>query len=203
MPTHNNSPSQELSGRGRPRSAEVHSRILDTTLELLAEAGFEKLSIEMIARRSGVGKSSIYRRWSNKDELVVDALERLKPVMPAPGEGSIREVIFNLASSFAHNMDNPLGRQMLSLLISTLSGNTQISDSYWQKHSLPKTRELGTLLEQYRQRDSLKAGVNLETVSEMVLSFVMFQLLLKPSPTNLDADLRTAIDIILKGIQQQ
>lgn len=189
--------------RGRPRSQEVHTNILNTTLALLAEFGFEKISIEMIAQRAGVGKSSIYRRWSSKEELVVDALERLKPAIPPSTQGEIHEVMFELARGFAHNMNNPLGRQMLSLLISTLAGSSQVSESYWTKHSLPKTKEITTLFDQYLEQSSLRTNANLEVASELLIGYVMFQLLLKPASTDLDTELQASIDIILNGVRNK
>lgn len=65
--------------RGRPRSAEAHQSILVATLKLLAEHGYAGLSIEGVAAEAGVGKTTIYRRWENKGELVADAIALLRP----------------------------------------------------------------------------------------------------------------------------
>jgi len=67
-------PEQGIRKPGRPRSAQAHKAILDATLELLAEEGFHGLSIEAVAAKAGVGKTTIYRRWPSKDELVMDAI---------------------------------------------------------------------------------------------------------------------------------
>ncbi|WP_414589293.1 TetR/AcrR family transcriptional regulator [Scytonema sp. PCC 10023] len=60
---------------GRPRSTQSHQAILQATLELLAEVGFERMSMNAIATRAGVGKPIIYRRYKSKEELVADAIE--------------------------------------------------------------------------------------------------------------------------------
>ena len=62
---------------GRPRSAQAHRAILDATIELFVESGYEGLSIEGVAARAGVGKTTIYRRWSSKEDLIVDAIGEL------------------------------------------------------------------------------------------------------------------------------
>ncbi|MFE4454482.1 TetR/AcrR family transcriptional regulator [Streptomyces sp. NPDC056796] len=69
--------------RGRPRSAAVERAILDAVVHLL-EAGetLDGLSIERIARTAGVGKATIYRRWSGKEELFVDVLRDIEPADP-------------------------------------------------------------------------------------------------------------------------
>lgn len=59
---------------GRPRSAEIDRAVLEAALDLLVERGYAGLSIEGVAARAEVGKAAIYRRWSTKAELVVDAL---------------------------------------------------------------------------------------------------------------------------------
>ncbi|HEU4429507.1 MAG TPA: helix-turn-helix domain-containing protein, partial [Myxococcota bacterium] len=62
---------------GRPRSGEAHRAILDATLELLQEVGFSALTMEGVASRAGVGKATIYRRWTSKLPLVVEAFGQL------------------------------------------------------------------------------------------------------------------------------
>ena len=60
----------------RPRSAKSHRAILKATLELLGKVGFETMSIEAISARAGVGKTTIYRRYNSKEELVADQYRR-------------------------------------------------------------------------------------------------------------------------------
>jgi len=60
---------------GRPRSEESHQAILHAALQELAADGFAGMSIEGVAARAGVGKTTIYRRWSNKEALVLEAMQ--------------------------------------------------------------------------------------------------------------------------------
>ena len=66
---------QERKAPGRPRSARADEAIIEAVLDLLAEGTpFDALSIEAVAARAGVGKATIYRRWSNKEALLFDAV---------------------------------------------------------------------------------------------------------------------------------
>jgi AcrR family transcriptional regulator len=76
-------------GRGRPRSEEAHRAILAAVIELLPEHGLKGLTIEAVAARAGVGKTTIYRRWRTKNELVLEAIEQLRPPGPPPDTGSL------------------------------------------------------------------------------------------------------------------
>lgn len=195
--------SEKTFQRGRPRSSDVDKSILDATLALLAEVGVERISMETIAAKAGVGKSSIYRRWNNKDELILAALEQLKPEFNISVKGKLDDVLFELSRNFTEQMNNPLGKQMLSLLMSTLSSNSQISESYWENHSLPKTKEISNLLQKYIEEENIRKEVNLDLVSEFLIGFIIYQLLLKPSTTDLQSHIRAGIDMILNGIKEK
>src|SRR5262245_46506888 len=73
---------------GRPRNATAHEAILDAALTLFIEQGFEGMSVEAVASRGGVGKATIYRRWSSKEEVVIDAVTRVfaEPITPDTGD---------------------------------------------------------------------------------------------------------------------
>src|SRR5271169_1750741 len=67
---------------GRPRSEQAEQAIIEATLDLFAEQGFEGVCVEAVAARAGVGKATIYRRWPNKEELLLAALGSIKSPIP-------------------------------------------------------------------------------------------------------------------------
>jgi AcrR family transcriptional regulator len=96
--------------RGRPRSEKAQEAILDATLALLAETGLTGLTVEGVAARAGVGKATIYRRWSSKLPLVLDAITTLPELrVPTTGtlRGDIRQIIHELVKALRQS---PLGR---------------------------------------------------------------------------------------------
>jgi AcrR family transcriptional regulator len=83
---------------GRPRSERAEKAIIEATLDLLVEeAGVAGMTIEAVAARAGVGKTTIYRRWANKEALIVDVLATLKEPLPALAGGSARDDLITLA----------------------------------------------------------------------------------------------------------
>ena len=70
---------------GLPRSEQAEQAIIEATLDLFAEEGFEGVCVEAVAARAGVGKATIYRRWPNKEELLLAAFSSLKSPFPSRG----------------------------------------------------------------------------------------------------------------------
>jgi AcrR family transcriptional regulator len=82
---------------GRPRSERAEKAIIEATLDLLVEeAGVAGVTIEAVAARARVGKTTIYRRWANKEALIVDALATLKEPVPSLAGRSARDDLITL-----------------------------------------------------------------------------------------------------------
>src|SRR5215813_8798742 len=87
----------ERKAPGRPRSARADGAIIEAVLDLLAEGTpAEAISIEAVATKAGVGKATIYRRWSNKEALLVDAVATLKGDPPKISGESVRDDLVTL-----------------------------------------------------------------------------------------------------------
>ncbi|MGP6170047.1 TetR/AcrR family transcriptional regulator [Microbacterium sp. A196] len=88
--------------RGRPRDPEVDRSILFAALELLGELGYDRLTIEGVAARSGTGKASIYRRWTGKPELILDAVRLLEESFTStpPDTGNLRDDLIAVIPQF-------------------------------------------------------------------------------------------------------
>ena len=122
---------------GRPRSKASHQAMLKAALELLSEVGFETMSIEAIATRAGVGKTTIYRRYSSKDELVADAIESIREEELIPDTGNLWSDLDALIENAAQITLTPLGRQAVAMIISSASSNPGFAKIYWEKYLQP------------------------------------------------------------------
>lgn len=96
------------------RSARVRARVLEATLEELVEAGYGALSVESIARRAGVHKTTVYRRWPTRESLIKDALvERSEVVAPLPDTGSLREDLERFGAGMVAGITDPQYRAII------------------------------------------------------------------------------------------
>jgi AcrR family transcriptional regulator len=92
---------------GRPRSAEADAAIMDATRATLVEVGWAKLTMGHVAARAGVAKTTLYRRWANKGELVVHAVADLFDELELPDRGSLRADVEGVVLSFAKMLERP------------------------------------------------------------------------------------------------
>ena len=93
----------ESAARVQPpgRGPKVRAAVLAATLAELADTGYAALTIENIARRAGVHKTTIYRRWTDRESLVADVLgERIALGFPIPDTGSVQDDLRQLAQAF-------------------------------------------------------------------------------------------------------
>ena len=102
--------------RVQGRSARVVEDVLAAVVEELGRVGYMALRFEDVAARSGVNKTTIYRRWPTKRELVVAALERTSEDPPSIDTGSLREDLLGLLRDFAVRVQTPLGRGVTRMI---------------------------------------------------------------------------------------
>ncbi|MFJ8534800.1 TetR/AcrR family transcriptional regulator [Streptomyces sp. NPDC093591] len=102
---------------GRPRSAAAAPAILAATREALVEVGWSKLTLGDVATRAGVAKTTLYRRWSGKNELVVDAVAELFDELELPDSGSLAADIEGVVLQFAAILARPEAKSGLMAVV--------------------------------------------------------------------------------------
>lgn len=103
---------------GRPRSAAADTAILEATRAVLAELGWSGLSMGDVAARAGVAKTTLYRRWAGKNELVVDAVAVLFDGLELPDRGSLAADVEGVVRQFAALLARPEARTALMAVVS-------------------------------------------------------------------------------------
>lgn len=114
---------------GRPRSADADRAIIDATLDLLIEAGVAALAVEQVAARAGVGKATIYRRWPNKEALILDALSALDEPLPELPGTSVRDDLVVIAQVMGRR-NGPLTSRLYAWMVAEGSRNPEIARTY-------------------------------------------------------------------------
>jgi AcrR family transcriptional regulator len=102
---------------GRPRSAQADLAILDATRAALVALGWGKLTMSDVAARAGVAKTTLYRRWANKHDLVVDAVAVLFDELELPDRGSLRADVEGVVLQFAALLERPEAKTALMAVV--------------------------------------------------------------------------------------
>ncbi|GAA2627619.1 TetR/AcrR family transcriptional regulator [Streptomyces vastus] len=102
---------------GRPRSVTADVAILAATRAALVELGWSKLTLGDVATRAGVAKTTLYRRWAGKNELVVDAVAALFDELEIPDRGSLAADIEGVVLQFAAILARPEAKSGLMAVV--------------------------------------------------------------------------------------
>jgi AcrR family transcriptional regulator len=112
------------------RSARVREAILDAALSELIDGGYAALSVEAVAARAGVNKTTIYRRWPTLDDLLVDALmEWSHDALPAMDTGSVETDLLALGGQLADVLNAGVGRQVVALVLTAGLRSAQLRET--------------------------------------------------------------------------
>lgn len=166
--------------RGRPRSATAHQAILDAALGELRERGYAALTIEGIAGRAGVGKQTIYRWWSSKADVVLDAvLDLASTRIIVPDEGSLSDdLVAFLRATFRQRGERPVLIGLMAEAILDPTFATQFRDRFL----FSRRAALRSILQRAVERGEVAAELDLELLIDVVYGVLWYRLLLDHAP---------------------
>jgi AcrR family transcriptional regulator len=185
------------------RSERSKQAILDATRELLGEEGGVKaLTIEAVAARSGVAKTTIYRRWRDKWELALDAaMIDILPTFDDPVDvGDTRKELITFVNSAVRTLGSkPYGPAMQGL-VSEVATDPQLRGVYRNCVVNPRIRQLQAVIKRGIERGDLRADTDPRLVQELLIGTIYFRLLFSGPP--IDRKLATRlVDAILDGLR--
>jgi AcrR family transcriptional regulator len=183
---------------GRPRSVRSHQAMLQATLELLAEVGFDVMSIEAIAARAGIGKTTIYRRYSSKAELVADAIESIREEMVIPDTGNLHGDIDALIQNAAQITLSPIGRKTVAMIIGSAASNDRFARIYWTKYLQPRRQAFAIVIERAKARKEISIDLDSDLVFDTMSAIMLYALIFQPTSESWEDYVRRALSLLLK-----
>ena len=183
---------------GRPRCPTTHQAILDAANNLLDEIGFTNMSLEGIAARAGVGKATIYRRWSNKASVVMDAfLAATAKEIAFPNTSSAREDIRRQMRSVVKVLNGPRGRT-IATLIGVVQSDNELAEAFRTRFVAVRRGEAKAVVQRGIANGEFKPDMDLESVLDCLYGPLYFRLLIgheKASAKYADQ----LVDLVLRG----
>ncbi|MCW2770215.1 MAG: TetR/AcrR family transcriptional regulator [Aeromicrobium sp.] len=167
--------------RGRPRDPGRDEAIIDASIDVLVRDGYDRLSMEGVAAAAGVGKATVYRRWSSKAELVIDAMASLKPAIDTIDTGSLEGDIELLTAASCSPHSQRLFEVMVSIC-SALPREPELLEAFQTRFTEPRIARTTRVLERARDRGELGAEVDIAMAANLVPSLMLQRALMTGRP---------------------
>lgn len=163
---------------GRPRSEQARKAILSTTLKILAESGFPELTIEDVADRASVGKTTVYRWWPNKGALIADAFAHSTGrKLRFPDTGSVRTDMSQQMQQLIKVFRSRRGR-IVSAMIAAGQGDEEIIAAFRDRFMMPRRREAYATLRRGILRGELSADLDLDLLLDSLYGPIYMRFLI-------------------------
>jgi AcrR family transcriptional regulator len=181
----------------RPRVDGVReAEILEATLQVLAEVGYDRLTMDAVALRGKASKATLYRRWNGKVALVIDALLSRKGLHESPDTGTLRGDLLATFCGEGGLTDHSAVATFASVL-TAISRDAEFAAAFREKVIGPKAAVGREIFERARARGELKEGVDLDLLSPALAGICLHRLFLMGLPPDQELIRRVVDQIIL------
>jgi EmrB/QacA subfamily drug resistance transporter len=184
--------------RGRPRNEACTGEIMIAALELVAEVGIAGLTMDGVAARAGVGKATIYRRWSSKEALMLDAWMSCVRAPVVPDTGNLRDDLVAVLTGFDRPLSERDLQRIFPQMIAAAKVNPDVADAY-KTFIAGRRRPLATVLQRGVERGDIDPTVDLDVVYDLLVAPMLFRWLVTDASIDEDVTDRL-ITIVLRGI---
>jgi len=170
---------------GRKRDHSRDPEILDAALEVLAECGYDGMTVEMVAARAKAGKATLYRRWASKNELVIDAVACMKraDLEHLPDTGTLRgDLVGLIKPRTIEEAEKKL--QIMAGLSSMLSKSPELAQAIEQAIIRPRAEANKTLLRRAIERGEISRDCDLETLALITPAMTAYRVLVLQKPVD-------------------
>jgi AcrR family transcriptional regulator len=181
--------------QSRARVREREHRILTVAVELLSEVGFDRLTFDAVAARAGVSKSTLYRSWSGKHELVIDAVRcRVGFSFTVPDQGSFRADVLQSLRLVGDWLRRDAA--MLRTLVDAGRRDADLREAADRQIAQPLDDMWEDVIDRARQRGELRSDVDLSWLNELAQAVLVNRILVVDGPVT-DAFLERLTDEVI------
>jgi len=185
--------------RGRPRDPEADGRILAAAASLILLRGFDSMTVDEVATSAGVGKATVYRRWSRKEDLAVAAMEQLyRDEMPTPDTGSLREDLREMYYSVLTFANSTSGTSYIRTTIKESMRDERIATLYREASERAEQNAVG-VFERAIERGEARADIPLTEVIQLMTGIVATRAITGADMPGLD-EIDRLVEFVLRGI---
>jgi AcrR family transcriptional regulator len=187
--------------RGRPRSEQADRAILQAASELLAERGLAGMSIEEVASRAGVGKTTIYRRWTSRGTLALDAfLADFQAQQPLPDTGTLHDDLLAALRNWIRSVTATSAGPILASLIAEAQRDPVLAAN-WRERVVERLRDQHKImLDRAVARGEIPAETDYEVALDLMFGAAYHRLLHGHQPLT-ETFARQVVSYLVAGLQ--
>jgi len=185
--------------RLRPRvEGEREAEILDAAVEMLGRLGYDRLTMDAVAAQAKASKATLYRRWSTKAALVVDAILRSKETLQAPevDTGTLRGDLIAMACGHGGLSDSSTAQTMAGV-ITALHHDAEFAEEFRTRVVAPKLEAGRAVFERARDRGEITADIDLDLLSPALAGIVLHRSFVLGLPVDEATVARVVDEIVL------
>jgi AcrR family transcriptional regulator len=198
---------ESVPGTAKPGRKRDHSRdpeILDATLDVLAETGYDGMTIDQVAARAKAGKATLYRRWQSKSELVIDAIACMKKENLAPealpDTGTLRgDLLAMIRPPTMQEAQRKL--RIMSGVVSMLSKEPELSDALRAAMIEPRAAANRFLLRRAIERGEIRADCDVDFLALLAPSMTFYRTVIQQRPVDREFLVSVIDEILLPAVR--
>ncbi len=184
---------------GRPRSTEADEAILDAAIDAFIECGWDGLTIEGVAARAGVGKTTIYRRYPSRLELLLAAAERLAQEKNAVADtGTLRGDLIALVENFLGMLTMSRTGRAIPVMVAATARHPELATAY-AAFIAERRAESGQPIERAIRRGELPIDVDGSLALDLLVAPIFYRAFVSREPVD-DAYVTNLVDAVLRTL---
>ena len=193
-------PAPKAKKRGRPRSEQARRAVLDAARALVEQGGYAAATIDAISARSGVAKTTIYRRWPSRPALVVDLLMNMAAEAVPPPSGpeplkALRKEMRGIASA----SDDLIGR-LLTALLGEAQRDPEIRAALLDGLFRPRSAATGSVVRRAQKSGQMRKDVPSDVAVDLLVGPLFYRMFVQHRPLN-DAFVCQVFRCVMTGLE--
>ena len=187
--------------KGRPRDERIDEQIAAAALDVLAEVGFERFSVEQVAQRAGVAKTTVYRRFPCRNDLVIGALLRTNDTLPeAPPPGPVRDRLVHVLGGVRRRTVDSVRGRVFMRVVSEGHSQPGLAEVMHERVLEPRRRVLRELLADGIASGELRADLDPDAVIPVLVGPMLYLGLWDEVSAQRAVTVESVVDTVLSGL---
>lgn len=164
-----------VAGKGRPRDPQVDAAIVTAALDVLADRGFARFTVEEVAMLAGVGKASIYRRFADKDALITHALDHINDDLPPiPDEGTVKDRLAIMMDRVRRSIPDSHAGRIMQHVLGESGESPQLVTEFYRRVIEPRRHRIRSVLVEGKAAGELATDVDVEAAIAALVGSMVF-----------------------------